>query len=238
MWWAVALAGLASACGRIGFDPLADATPAALVQVQAPGYQSATGVTVEIALTAGNFAVVATYWNQVPDMVALVDTTGLAWTPLAIQEIVASCGGGTGNATGARLWYAQVTATAMDQITVEQTSGTQPLGAFVLEYAGIATADAVDAASGQLAPAASANASVPAFTTTGTDVIVAFFGDTLGMGSWTPGDGYTAEARDTGFPNLIEDAIMPPGTYIPDAMLPPGHNDPCWVGTAAAFRTR
>jgi hypothetical protein len=235
MWWPVALAGLASACGRIGFEQLADA---ALVQFQAPGYQSATSVKVDIALTAGNFAVVATYWDQSPDTVALVDTAGLAWTPLPIQQIVASCGGGTGNATGVRLWYAQVTATAMDQITVEQTSGTQPLGAFVLEYAGIATADVVDAASGQLAPAASTTASVPALRATGTDVIVAFFGDTISMGSWMPGDGYTAVARDTGFPNLIEDAIVPPGTYMPDATLPPGHNDPCWVGTAAAFRTR
>lgn len=235
MWWPVALAGLASACGRIGFDQLAKA---ALVQVQAPGYQSAASMTVDIALTAGNFVVVATYWDQSPDTVALVDTAGLAWTPLAIQEIVASCGGGTGNATGARLWYAQVTATAMDKITVAQTSGTQPLGAFVLEYAGIATADAVDAASGRLAPTASTTASVPALKTMGTDVIVAFFGDTISMGSWTPGDGYTALARDAGFPNLIEDAIVPPGTYMPDAGLPPGHNDPCWVGTAAAFRTR
>src|SRR5215468_8867658 len=100
MWWAVALAGLASACGRIGFerpaDAAPDATPAALVQVQAPGYQSAASVTVDIILTAGHFAVVATYWNQSPDTVALVDTTGLAWTPLPIQQIAPSCGGGTG----------------------------------------------------------------------------------------------------------------------------------------------
>jgi hypothetical protein len=37
MWQPVALAGLASACGRIGFEQIADATPTALVQIQAPG---------------------------------------------------------------------------------------------------------------------------------------------------------------------------------------------------------
>jgi hypothetical protein len=241
----LALLALFTGC-RIGFDSrvspdaLVDTpAPIQLVEVQAPGYASAAMVQVRIGQIADDFLVAAVYWNESPDTVTLTDTSGLAWTSMPSQVVTtAGCGGTTGNATGAQLYYAQVSATGSNLITVTQTSGTQPLGLMLLEYSGIATANELDTSSAQLAPMASSTVSVPAFTTTGTGVIVAFFNDTTSTGSYTPGAGYTLEALDTGFPNLLEDAIVPAGTYMPDGALPSGHNDACWVGIAAAFRGR
>ena len=210
-----------------------------LVSVTAPGYQKAAQVTDSVTGTLGDFLVAAIYWDQAPDAITLTDTLGLPWTSLAVQGIATGglgCGGPTGNATGAQLWYAPVTVAGPNSITAAQTSGTQPLGLFVLEYRGIDNGNAIDTTGAQLAPAASNDVFMPALTTHDDDVIVVLFSDTINIGTMTGTPGFTIEAHDDQFPNLLEDAIVPAGTYMPTAALPPGQDDACWVGTAMALR--
>jgi hypothetical protein len=211
-----------------------------LVQVQAPGFKSAVTTSATLNETAGNLVVAAVYWDQAPNTVTLTDSAGLAWIPLTPYETPGGtgCGGTTGNASGAQLYYAQVTVTGANTVTVTQTSGTQPLGVMLLEYAGIATVDPVDVTSGQLAPAASNQMIVPAMTTSSPGVIVAFFNDTVGSGMMGGDASYILEARDVGFPNMIEDAIVPPGTYMPTGTLPGAQIDACWIATAVALKAR
>jgi len=239
------LFAVAAACGRYRFDPrvapnsdTAPDTPAAisLVSVVAPGYQGAAQVTDSVDGTLGDFLVAAIYWDESPDTVTLADTLGLAWASLPAQGIPSVCGGSTGNATGAQLWYAPVTVSGLNSITATQTSGTQPLGLFVLEYAGIDNANPIDATSAQIAPASSNNVFMPELTAHDDDVIVALFNDTISFGTMTAGSGFTIEAHDDQFPNLLEDAIVQAGTYTPTAALPPGEIDACWIGTAMALR--
>lgn len=235
-------------CGRLGFerrvaidapadavsDAPIDAGPPHLVQILAPGYGSAAMMSSTISETRGNLLVAAVYWDESPDTITLTDTAGLAWSNLPIEGIPSVCGGTTGNATGAEIYYAAVSATGPNTVTVAQTSGTQPLGVFLLEYANVATAP--DAMSGQVAPSASHAVSAPPITTNGPGVVIAFFNETQMNGMMSGGSGYVVEARDMGFPNLIEDAIEPAGTYTPDGALPNAQSDACWVAIAVAFR--
>jgi len=184
--------------------------------------------------TAGDLVVAAVYWDEDPDTVTLADTAGLAWTALPAQVIPSGCGGTTGNATGAQLYYATVATTGANTVTVTQTSGTQPLGVMVAEYANVATTPDVD--SGQVAPAASHAVQAAPLTTTGAGVVIAFFNETQQFGTLTAGSGYSAEALDTNFPNMYEDAFLPAGTHAPDGALPAGQSDACWVAIAVAFR--
>jgi hypothetical protein len=59
------------------------------------------------------------------------------------------------------------------------------------------------------------------------------------MGTMTPGATWIQRSIETPFYIIVEDNIpgAPAGTYAPDAALPSGVNDACWVGVAAAFRT-
>lgn len=243
------IAAVAIGCGRVGFDAhtagdgsldapgdVADGGAAniRLVQVVAPGFGSAAQVSVTIQQTAGDVLIAAAYWDEVPDTITLSDTAGTAWASLP-QLALPGCGGATGNGTGAQMFYAPIATSGSNTVTVAQTSGVQPLGLFLLEYSGVA---GLDQHTEQIAPSASNVTFVPQLVTTGTDVIVALFSDTIAMGVMPEGAGYLAEARDTGFPNLIEDAIGPAGSYMPSAGLPGVQNDACWVGAAAAFHAR
>ena len=231
------IAVCALGCGRLHFDAVERIE---LVQVQAPGFNAAAETSVIVSQTTGNLIVAAVYWDQAPNTVTFSDTAGLAWTALPKLEIGAGagCGGVTGNATGAQLYYAQVTSTESNTLRATQTSGMQPLGIIAIEYSGLATADAVDMQVGQVAPSPSHLMSSPPITTTENDLIVAFFNDTIGAGTIGGGSGYVVQARDIGFPNLYEDAVMPPGTYTPTAVLPNAQTDACWIVSTVAFRPR
>jgi hypothetical protein len=162
----------ATACGRLGFDPRVapadgarDAVPdspatIALVAATEPGFQKAAMVSFSVAQTAGDFLVVAVYWDEAPDTVTFGDSLGLPWQSLPVQGLATTgCGGPTGNATGAQLWYASVAQTGTNTLTAVQTSGTQPLGMFALEYSGVDGANAIDTTAEQLAPTTSSSRS-------------------------------------------------------------------------------
>jgi hypothetical protein len=234
-----------AACGRIGFDPLGagvgdaanDAAVAiSLIGVAAPGYQSQPSVTATVDQIAGDFALAAVYWDEDPDTVTLGDTLGLSWTSLVGETIGSGCGDTTGNGTGARLWYAPITATGQNAITVTQDAGAHPLGEFVLEYRGISASDPIDTTAMAIAPASTNTLDVPTLTTTATDELVVFWNDTIGSGTMVGTPGFTIEAHDDAFPNTLEDEMVPPGSYAPTGQLPAGHMDACWVGLAVALR--
>lgn len=189
-----------------------------------------------ITPAVGDLLVAALYWDESPDTITLSDSLHLAWTTLPAQGLVLACGGPSGNATGAQLAYAIVDAAGADVVTVAQTAGTHPLGMFLLEYAGVDTAQPLDVTAGLVAPSASSVMTGPVVTTTATDAIVALFVDTISFGSDSPGSGYTEEALDSGFPNILEDKLAPPGTYTPTASMPSTISNDCWVATVAAFR--
>jgi hypothetical protein len=233
-------------CGRIGFeqhvagdgspaDLAIDGPPARLVQVLAPGYGSAASMSIVIDETAGDLVVAPVYWHQDPDTVTLTDTAGLAWQSRP-AVVVPGCITTNGNATGAQLYYAQVAATGTNTVTVTQTSGVQPLGLMLVEYANAMAS--VDAFSMVMAPASSNAMAATPITTSVPAVVIGFFNDTIGGGNDGSGSGFTAEARDTGFPNIVEDTIGPPGLYSPTATLFVGGNDACWVAFAIAFPVR
>ena len=162
------------------------------------------------------------------------DSLGDAWTSLPIEELVdsANCGSAPLTASGTQIWYSQAATTGTNVVTITQMATTQQWGIFLLEYSGVG---ALDTSSGQLAPASTTVASVPPLTTSGTDLFVVQLSDVLNAGDLVAGSGFTAELLEPTFPNMLEDAVLPAGTYTPNGMLPPGHNDPCWVGAAAAF---
>jgi hypothetical protein len=242
---------LAFACGRLGFDPMraaqvADARPGdaapdapsgppTLTGVAAPGYGSGPIQEDEVRLAAGDFVVAVAYWDQTPDTVTLTDTLGLAWTAGPTEAIGSNCGGGTGNGTGAQLFFATAAAAGSGTVTVTQTSGTQPLGVFVLDYENIG---GVDSTASAVAPSSSTAMVAPPVTATDPGVVVAFFGDTIGMGTVATGSEFTELARDDGFPNLVEGAPAAAGDqYVATATLPNGP-DACWVVLEAVLRAR
>ena len=244
----LAVLGVAgAACGRIAFDPLSSSDAGgpdgnglapAIAQVVAPGYVGAASQTIAIDQTAGNFLLVATYWNQNADTVAVSDTLGNAYQNRPVVKVPLVCGGGTGDSTVAQLWYAPITTTGTNMVTVAQSVGVQPLGMMLLEYTGVALADPIAAGSELAASMSSHTATAKPVVTTATTTIVAFFGDTIGNGAMGGGPGYTVEARDLGFPNMIEDLAGPAGTYTPTATLPGASSDACWVASAVALRGR
>ncbi len=238
---AVCATAIAIGCGRVGFgtftEPDAHGPPnVRLVQALAPGYGSAATVTYSIAQLQGDLLIAGVYWHESPDTVTLTDQLGLVWTSLPIAEVSTGCTNSDGNSTDVQIWYAQITTSGANQIQLAQTSGVNPLGAFLVEYSGVEPI--VDAQVTGVAPAAGSAMQIPQLTTTTTDLLVAVFNDTLGSGSMTPGSGWTAEGRDLGFYTLVEDRVEAPGTYTPDGTLPSGKSDACWAGAAAAFAAR
>lgn len=223
---------VALGCGRIGFTD-----EPARVQTLAPGFGSATTVSVPIAQRAGDLLVGAVYWHFFPETITLTDKLGLVWSALPIQSIPSGCSlGSDGNSTEVQLWYAPIAVTGDNVVTLAQSVGIHPIGMFLLEYSGLS--NVVDASSGRVAAGPGNAMSVPPLAATGLDVIVALFNDPLGVGTMGGGSGYTVLGRDLGFYTMVEDQIVPAGTYTPDGTLPPARNDACWAGTAAAFRAQ
>jgi hypothetical protein len=138
------------------------------------------------------------------------------------------------------MWFATITSTEVNTVTVAQSNGNTPLDLFLLEYSGVASMNPLDASTGQLAPSASNAMSTGAITTSGSDLIVTLFEDSDGSGIIEPGAEWTPRARNTDFYAMVEDNVpapVPPGTYDPAATLPSGTSDICWLGVTAAFRT-
>jgi len=234
------------ACGRLAFDPVTiesatnDATndvngPPMIARVQAttPAFLSSPGITRDMAVTVDNVVVAIAYWNNAGATVAITDTSSHTWTATPRQSIPTGCNNNIG--TNVQIFYAPIVRAGTTSILAAQSTGAEPLGLFTVEYSGIST---LDTQAGMIAPAASNAMTAGVVSTTGFDLIVAGFHDSVGSGTMQAGAGLTTLATDTISYALFAEVIGPAGAYNINGTLPAGRNDACWVGTAAAFHAR
>jgi hypothetical protein len=217
-------------------DAGSDAPTGAITFVQAvevPWVSSST-ISATLTVTAGNLLVVAAYWSSTSP-VTVADTLGNTWTSTTQSPGTSCPGSGV-----AQIWYAMNANGGADTVTVTAPAGSGP-GLTVLEYAGVATSNALEWQANKATSSASSAMDTPDVTTfSPVDVVVAIFQDVNGLGSMTPGTGYTARARDTNFYAMVEDDLpgVGPGNHAVTATLPAGKNDGCWTGAAVAFKAR
>jgi hypothetical protein len=235
-----ALAGQCVASAADGAD-LAMTTPADLAapdlattfaDLAAPDLASAGHVTLSGAMgmpfalassqsmtfntTAGQFLVLAAFWEDNSGTISVFDTLGTHWTSLPAHDNVACT-------VQTQLWYAENIAGGSDQITVAQSASASALSFSVAEYAGIALATSLDGATGATPTTATHEMAAGSLTTTGaTDLVVAAFADSQDSGTMTAGSGLRAIVSETTFYSLLEDLPpgVPPGSYAPTAELP------------------
>lgn len=234
-----------AACGRVGFEPvesseaLSDGSMAtaniARVQVVNPPYDRVRAISLPIDVTAGNVLVAFAYWNRAAASMAVTDTLGLAWSSRPPQQGPTSCGDNLG--LGMQMFYASVATTGSTTVTATQSTGTDGIGLFVVEYAGLDAVSPVEMTTGMTAQSSS-NLMTTGPITMNDGVILAAFQDSEGSGVMTPGGGLTVLSRDTNAYTLFGELRGPAGTYEPTANLPAGVNNNCWVAIAAALRAR
>jgi hypothetical protein len=210
------------------------------VQVVAPGFASASQVTRAINETAEDLLVAGVYFNTSAVTITVSDSLGNTWTPTAAYANPSSFCSGTGDATVVQIFYARAVATGSNIVTVQQSSGTHPLGAFLVEYSGARASGTLDAVTGNRATSSTANMTAGSLTTTGArDVTVALFAEATSTGIMTPGSGFASVATDEYFYSLFEDDLpagVGPSATNPSGTEPGGRTSSCWVGVAAAFK--
>ena len=209
------------------------------VQAIAPVWQFSATATLTLHENAGDLLVAGVYFTQSTVNIAVADTLGNTWTSTPAFANLTACNS-NGGVTVAQIFYAEGVAGGDNVVTVTQSSGNAPLGAFLVEYSGIQVTGALDGVVGASAPSSTSTMSVGSLTTTGTlDVVVALFAEATTSGVIAPGSGFGTAAGDTSFYSMIEDDLpagMAPGTVTPTATEPGGMASDCWVGAAAAFR--
>jgi len=227
-----------------GADSLSPPT-IARVQASAGAWVFSASMTLTIDERAGDLLVAAVYFNQSTATVTVADSLGNAWKPTAARANTAACatGGVGGDGSVAQILYAQGVAAGHNVVRVTQSTGTRPLGAFLVEYSGVRAAGALDGMNGGAAVSSSPTMSAGQLTTTGTsDLVVALFVEATTSGVITPGPGFATAANDSTFYSMFEDnlrqgyAVMGPGTVVPTATEPSNTPSACWAATAAAFQ--
>jgi hypothetical protein len=218
-----------------------DTSAASIVRVQtvAPGWMSAGETTLTlVAENAGDLLVAGVYFTDSTVTITVTDSLGNTWAPTAPFANVTACS--TGASTVAQIFYAAGIAAGMNVVTVTQSSGTSPLGAFVVEYSGAPAAGPLDGVSGGPATSSTATMSPGSLTTTGAhDLVVALFAEATVWGVITTGPGFSIVADDATFYSMFEDDLpagAAPGTVNPTAIESGGAPSDCWVAAAAAFK--
>ncbi len=233
-WVAVAL--VASACGRLGFDAssvsASDAASAdvptgagAPVFVQTAANNSGSATTnltpFTMDVTAGNLIVAAyNYFPNTVSVVSLADTQNNAFTML-----------GPFDGSGGRqyVFYAPATMTGPDTIDVTIDNPPDARGSIMrmLEYANVAASPYDTSAAGAGSSTATDAARTPDFTTSGTDEVIV---GVIISGTVLAGTGFTTRNPFSG--DLVEDrTAATAGTYAVTATA-----DGAWQATAVAFR--
>jgi hypothetical protein len=238
----VALASFLLGCGRVGFALCVgcDGGEGTVQVVQTAGPGSVLGPEIPIAIdqTADDFVVIAAY--RIGDNpLAITDSLGESYASLPSERSNGACFNSTFIAD-IQLWYAHLGHTGTNTITVHQDGpgSIRRIGAFVIEYSGIATTRTVDVASGQVPTSTSNAMTAGTLATTGPGVIVAVFADTSAPGTMVPDPDSQVLAHDDSFASSVQDRVIAGGAYTPTATLPAGDLSMCWVGASAAFRAR
>jgi hypothetical protein len=221
-------------------DP-SDASPSSITRVQtvAPGWMSAQSATLTlVAENVGDLLVAGVYFTESTATITVTDSLGNAWVPTTAYANVTGCSGG--NVSVVEIFYAEGIAAGANVVTVTQSSGTSPLGAFVVEYSGALAAGSLDGVSGGPATSSTATMSAGSLTTAGAhDLVVALFAEATVWGVITTGPAFSIVADDATFYSMFEDDLPAgagPGTVTPTAIESGGATSDCWVATAAAFK--
>jgi hypothetical protein len=245
----------ASACGRISFDPLAAVSGDALrdtaggsgsgsatfVAMTMPAFVSASQLGFPISAKAGDLLVVAVTWNDMPASVSIQSDFFVTWVELGRADIAdpTPCDPAPpGPGTDADLFWTTLASDVSGTITITQSQGTNPLGAYAAEYSGIDRANPYDVKASAIATSASNAMTAGTLATTGADLVVAAFVDTNNLGTMVPGSGWTERGSDMMFYSMFVDNApgAPAGSITPTGTLPTIVSDECWVGVSAAFR--
>ncbi|HTL32431.1 MAG TPA: hypothetical protein VL326_04880 [Kofleriaceae bacterium] len=244
MWRVLVLAALAG-CGRMSFDPIAIGSSAndahnpdtpgtpnvGRGMVVMPPFVTTPTITAQLdGPTVGHLLVAIAYWNDATHAVSINDSNGQNWTGLQRQSIPTGCNANVG--TNIQMFYVTVTAGGPTDVTVTQSAGNSPLGLVVVEYSGVST---LDASSGLAAPSASNAINAGTMNTTGYDLIVAGFHDSVGSGQMMPGPNLSVFQYDLVSYAMFLDITVGPGAQTITGTLPAGTSDACWVGVSAAF---
>jgi hypothetical protein len=187
----------------------------------------------------GDLLVVGVYFNAATVTIAVSDTVGNAWSSTPAYAQVSPCAYMGGGANAAQLFYAPNVLGGSNVVTITQSSGTDPFGAFLVEYGGARTSEAFDVSTGYYPSSSTATMTTGSLTTTGSnDVVVALFASATTAGTITAGPGFTSVATDVTYFSMMEDDLpgMSPGTVDPSATAPNGAPSNCWVGAAASFK--
>ena len=220
----------------------ADSHPPSIARVQsiAPGWQSSATAVLTLHESAGDLLVAGVYFNDPTATIAVTDTVGSTWTSTTPFANVTGCTTHTGASTVAQIFFAEGVAAGDNIVTVTQSAGSSPLGAFVVEYSGVLSAGSLDRLSGGFAQSSTSTMSAGSLTTTGAlDLVVALFAEATTSGTMLPGSGFATAANDSTFYSMLEDDLpggMASGMVTPTAGEPGGVSSDCWVAAAAAFR--
>jgi hypothetical protein len=224
-----------------GGDDSSGSISIARVQSVAPGWVSAQETTLTLEENAGDLLVAGVYFDDSTVTIAVADSLDNVWTPTTAYANITPCplGASGANASVVQIFYAEGVAAGGNVVTVTQSSGTTPLGAFLVEYSGIRASGSLEGTSGGPAPSSTPTMSAGSLTTEGAhDVVVALFAEATTGGTITPGPGFSTAANDASFYSLFEDDLPSgtgPGPIAPTATEPGGEPSDCWVGAAAAF---
>jgi hypothetical protein len=208
-------------------------TGVVLVHAGSFPYVSAPSQSDALLESTGDLLVAAIYWSESAATVTVADSLGNAWRSASVQNN-AQCFGGS----EVQIWYAPNVRPGTNIVTVtKSTMSKSPLGAYLLEYAGLPTMNPLVASSGAIAPSAG-NAMTAGMLTSlkAGALVVALFNDDNGSGTMLAGSGFQAEGTDTGFYTMVEDGrASSAGDLSPTAQLPVGVADACWAAAAVAF---
>jgi hypothetical protein len=208
------------------------------VQAVSPGWVSSNDTTLTLVEeNAGDLLVAGVYFAEATATITVTDTLGNSWLPTNAYANTTACN--IGNVSVAEIFYAGGIASGDNVVTVTQSSGTSPLGAYLVEYSGVRTTGPLDGVSGGSAASSTATMSAGNLTTTSArDLVVALFAEATAYGIMTTGPGFSVVDNDTTFYSMFEDDLptgFGPGTIAPTANEPGGTPSDCWVATAAAF---
>ncbi len=217
-----------------------DSAPPSIVRVQAvaPGWGSSDATTLTLVQeNAGDLLVAGVYFTESTATITVADSLGNTWVPTTAYANTAACS--SGQVSVAQIFYAGNILAGGNVVTVSQSSGAFPLGAFLVEYSGVRAAGPLNGVSGGHPASSTATMSAGSLTTTGAhDLVVALFAEATVYGVMTTGPGFSVVANDTTFYSMFEDDLPAgsgPGTVTPTAFEPGNAPSDCWVAAAAAF---
>jgi hypothetical protein len=207
-------------------------SPLALVQHAGTdaGYTTSSSLAFPSANTAGNWIGVAIRAGQVGQAFTVTDTRGNTYRrAVQLDETV--------DRTTVAIFYAENIAGGANTVTVADTLTGGTLRFAILEYAGVATSNSLDASAAAQGTSATPNSGT-ATTTSNGDLVIGVL-STAEPATFTAGSGYVIQERVPGSPNtklIVED--LQQATAGPVSGSGTLNSLDIWGALVAAFRPR